>query len=77
MRSSSACVLLNAQNLADRGLTFVDSIVSRSRGVDDRPAALRAARCSRHHAEGVNFLQHGFTVVYSRHCRLAIVFGDK
>ena len=30
MRSSSACVLLNAQNLADWSLTFVDSIVSRS-----------------------------------------------
>jgi hypothetical protein len=30
VRGSSACVLLNAQNLADRTLTFVDSIVSRS-----------------------------------------------
>jgi hypothetical protein len=30
VRSCSACVLLNAQNLADRNLTYVDSIVSRS-----------------------------------------------
>jgi hypothetical protein len=53
MRGSCACVFLNAQNLADRSLTFVDSIVSRSRGVDDRAAALRAARWSRHQAEGI------------------------
>jgi hypothetical protein len=37
VRGSSACVLLNAQNLADRSLTFVDSIVSRS----GRPVQLR------------------------------------
>ena len=30
MRGSSACVFLNAQNPADRSLTFVDLIVSRS-----------------------------------------------
>ena len=53
MRGSSACVLLNAQNLADRSLTLVDSIVSRLHGVDDRPPALRAARWSRHQAEGI------------------------
>jgi hypothetical protein len=53
MRGSSACVLLNAQNLPDRNLTFVDSIVSRPREVDDRPPALRAARWSRHQAESI------------------------
>ena len=31
MRGSRACVLLDAQNLADRSLIFVDSGVSRSR----------------------------------------------
>lgn len=52
MRGSRACVLLDAQNLADRRLIFVDSIVSRSRAVDRRFARLdgrvirlRASNC--------------------------------
>jgi len=36
MRGSFARVLLNAQNLADRSLAFVDSIVLRLRAVASR-----------------------------------------
>jgi hypothetical protein len=38
---------------ADRSLTFVDSIVARSRAVDDRPPALHAAPWSSHQAESI------------------------